>query len=85
MNGKQIVVETIDLIKRYPMGRQELMALKGVNLKFYRGEFSGVVGPSGSGKTTLLNIIGTLDTPSTGSVRVLNERGESLSPRRAAE
>jgi len=85
MNGKQVVVETIDLIKRYPMGRQELTALKGVNLKFYRGEFSGVVGPSGSGKTTLLNIIGTLDTPSAGSVRVLNERVESLSPRRAAD
>ncbi len=85
MNDRQVIIETINLIKRYPMGRQELVALKGVSLKFYRGEFSGVIGPSGSGKTTLLNIIGTLDAPSAGSVLVLNERGESLSPQRAAE
>lgn len=85
MNDHQVIVETINLIKRYPMGRQELVALKGVSLKFYRGEFSGVIGPSGSGKTTLLNIIGTLDAPSVGSVLVLNERVESLSPQRAAE
>lgn len=85
MNQNEVVVETTDLIKRYPMGRQELVALKGVNLKFCRGEFSGVIGPSGSGKTTLLNIIGSLDAPSAGSVRVLNERLETLSPRGAAE
>lgn len=85
MNQNGVVVETTDLIKRYPMGRQELVALKGVSLKFCRGEFSGVIGPSGSGKTTLLNIIGSLDAPSAGSVRVLNERVEALSLRRAAE
>ncbi|NPV13976.1 ABC transporter ATP-binding protein [candidate division WOR-3 bacterium] len=85
MNDSRVIVETINLVKRYPMGRQELVALKGVSLKFCRGEFSGVIGPSGSGKTTLLNIIGTLDAPSAGSVLVLNERVESLSPQRAAE
>lgn len=85
MNDSRVIVETINLTKRYPMGRQELVALKGVSLKFCRGEFSGVIGPSGSGKTTLLNIIGTLDAPSAGSVLVLNERVESLSPQRAAE
>lgn len=79
-----LIIETINLYKRYPMGQQNLVALKGINLKFYRGEFSGVVGPSGSGKTTLLNIIGTLDAPSSGSVVILGERVESLSQMRAA-
>ncbi|MEO0085838.1 MAG: ABC transporter ATP-binding protein [candidate division WOR-3 bacterium] len=79
------VVETVDLVKKYPMGRHELTALKGVSLRFTKGEFSGIVGPSGSGKTTLLNIIGSLDAPTSGSATVLGERIETLSPRRAAE
>jgi len=81
----EYIIETFDLIKRYPMGRQELVALKKVNLKFRRGEFSGVIGPSGSGKTTLLNIIGSLDTPSSGSVVVLGEKVETLTPYRSAQ
>ncbi len=84
MSENNIVIESVDLFKRYPMGRQELVALKGINLRFFRGEFSGVIGPSGSGKTTLLNIIGTLDAPSSGSVKVLGEQVERLSPIRAA-
>lgn len=85
MSENDLVIETVDLFKRYPMGRQELVALKGISLHFAKGEFSGVVGPSGSGKTTLLNIIGTLDVPSSGSVRVLGEPVERLSPIRAAQ
>ncbi len=85
MSENNLVIETVDLFKRYPMGRQELVALKGINLRFVRGEFSGVIGPSGSGKTTLLNIIGTLDMPSSGSVKVLGEEVERLSPIRAAQ
>ncbi len=84
-NENDCIIQTFELVKRYPMGRQELVALKKVNLKFRRGEFSGVIGPSGSGKTTLLNIIGALDTPSSGSVVVLGERVESLSSQRAAQ
>lgn len=84
MQDDNLIVETVELVKRYPMGRQELVALKGVSLRFRRGEFSGVIGPSGSGKTTLLNIIGTLDVPSAGSVRVLGETVEGLSPSAAA-
>uniref|UniRef100_A0A7C4CCE4 ABC transporter ATP-binding protein n=1 Tax=candidate division WOR-3 bacterium TaxID=2052148 RepID=A0A7C4CCE4_UNCW3 len=79
------VIATLDLVKKYPMGRHELAALKGVTLRFRKGEFAGVVGPSGSGKTTLLNIIGSLDVPTSGSAVVLGERIETLSPRRAAE
>ncbi len=52
--------------KRYLQGDSELWALKDVNLSVNEGEFAALVGPSGSGKTTLLNIIGGLDTPTTG-------------------
>jgi putative ABC transport system ATP-binding protein len=52
--------------KRYMQGDSEFWALKDINLSVEEGEFATLVGPSGSGKTTLLNIIGGLDTPSTG-------------------
>jgi len=80
-----IVVQTENLVKKYRTGRTELAALKGVNLTFRRGEFAGLVGPSGSGKTTLLNIIGSLDTPTSGGALVLGEKVETLSHRRAAD
>jgi putative ABC transport system ATP-binding protein len=80
-----VVIRTENLTKKYHMGRGELVALHEVNLTLQRGEFAGLVGPSGSGKTTLLNIIGSLDTPSSGSAEVLGEKIETLSHRRAAE
>jgi putative ABC transport system ATP-binding protein len=74
-----------DLVKIYPMGESEIVALDHVSLAFAAGEFAGIVGPSGSGKTTLLNIVGTLDTPTSGSVAVLDQRVETLDHRQAAE
>lgn len=62
------VVEAIDVHKTYRLGRIEIHALKGVNLKVKRGEFISIMGPSGSGKTTLLNLIGTLDKPTKGKI-----------------
>ena len=59
-----IVLE--DLWKTYPMGKVEVHALKGVNLRIAEGEFVSVAGPSGSGKTTLMNIAGLIDSPSRG-------------------
>src|SRR5512136_2696510 len=79
-----VLIRTKDLVKIYPMGRQSITALAGVNLTFARGEFAGLVGPSGSGKTTLLNILGSLDAPSSGSAEVLGERIETLSHVKAA-
>ncbi len=74
-----------DLVKIYPMGGSEIVALDHVSLGFEAGEFAGIVGPSGSGKTTLLNIVGTLDAPTAGSVEILGRRVEQLDHRQAAE
>lgn len=61
------LIELRDLVKEYPGGVQ---ALKGVSLDIEAGELLTVVGPSGSGKTTLLQLMGTLDRPSCGDVRI---------------
>jgi len=79
------LIQTTDLVKIYPMGTSRVTALNHVSLVFRAGEFAGLVGPSGSGKTTLLNIIGSLDTPTSGSADVLGRKVESLSHRESAE
>jgi putative ABC transport system ATP-binding protein len=78
------LIKTENLVKIYPMGLTSITALDGINLSFKKAEFAGLVGPSGSGKTTLLNIIGSLDTPTKGSVEVLGEKIETLSNKRAS-
>lgn len=80
-----MVIEIKNLIKHFPAGNDIFTALKGINLDIDEGEFSGLVGPSGSGKTTLLNIIGTLDKPSDGEVKVLGRNVENLSTNQAAK
>ncbi len=63
------VLEARGLSKRYRMGDVEIDALRGVDLTLREGEFTVLLGPSGSGKSTLLNILGGLDTPTSGDVR----------------
>jgi putative ABC transport system ATP-binding protein len=81
-DGHLIITE--NLVKIYSPGLSPITALNQVNLTFRSGEFAGLVGPSGSGKTTLLNIIGSLDTPTSGSAEVLGLKIETLSHREAA-
>jgi putative ABC transport system ATP-binding protein len=63
------ILELEGITRLYKKGESEVHALDGINLSIEKGEFTAIVGPSGSGKTTLLNIIGCLDTPSSGVVR----------------
>jgi putative ABC transport system ATP-binding protein len=67
------LIEIRNLKKSYHLGKTEVAALKGVDLDVQRGEFTVIMGPSGSGKTTLLNIIGCLDSPSSGTYRLDGE------------
>jgi putative ABC transport system ATP-binding protein len=79
-----LIIEINGLVKKFPMGKGEFTALKGIDLTFSQGEFAGLVGPSGSGKTTMLNIIGSLDIPSSGDVTVLGHSIGSLNAKEAA-
>ncbi len=79
------VIKTHQLDKDYRLGLTILKALNHIDLSVTKGEFLGLVGPSGSGKTTLLNIVGSLDTPTRGTVEVLGQKVESLSHKEAAK
>ena len=61
-----MIINTKNLIRSFTMGNEKVDALKGINLSVEKGEFISIMGPSGSGKTTLMNIIGCLDTPTSG-------------------
>jgi len=68
-----MLIDIRDITKVYQMGQEQVHALSGVNLGVDRGEYVAIMGPSGSGKSTLMNLIGCLDTPTSGSY-VLNGR-----------
>jgi putative ABC transport system ATP-binding protein len=73
------LVETVDLKKAYITGAGSLEVLHGVDFRLEEGEFAAVMGPSGSGKSTFMNILGCLDTATSGAYRLLGEPVSSLS------
>ena len=79
------VVELSEISRFYQSGEQTVHALDGVSLTVQRGGFVGLCGPSGSGKSTLLNIIGGLDTPTSGRALVAGRSLTELSPGELAE
>src|SRR2546430_14437065 len=79
------VVSVKDVSKTYRLGTQTVTALADVCLTVHGGEFMAVAGPSGSGKTTLLNLIGCLDTPTSGEIAIDGEAITRLTAGRRAD
>jgi putative ABC transport system ATP-binding protein len=79
------VIRLEHVVRSYHLGESVVNALDDVSLTIRRGDFVAIMGPSGSGKSTLLNILGCLDTPTSGTYRLEGEPVQSLSEDRLAE
>ncbi len=75
----QSIIHLEDIYKSYIMGRQQLQVLKGLTLDIAKNEYVALMGPSGSGKSTLMNILGCLDSPTSG-LYILNDKDVSKMP-----
>jgi putative ABC transport system ATP-binding protein len=79
------VISLRGVTKDYVVGKVKVPALRGVDLEIAEGEFAAVVGPSGSGKTTIMNLVGGLDVPTAGTVKVAGVDLSTLSSNRLAD
>jgi putative ABC transport system ATP-binding protein len=75
------VISAAGLSKSYPRGRETVRALDGVSFEIQRGEFVAITGPSGAGKTTLLNLIGCMDAPTSGTLKISGREVQQLTER----
>lgn len=79
------VIETRNLTKKYLLDEVVVQALRGVSVSFRQGEFAAIMGPSGSGKSTLLHLIGGIDTPTHGTVKIDGEDITRFSDRQLSD
>ena len=79
------LIELREVTKRYKVGEQEINALAGINLEIEQGEYAAIIGPSGSGKSTLMHLLGCLDTPTSGTMKIDNIDVSRASENRLAE
>jgi putative ABC transport system ATP-binding protein len=79
------IIETTDISKRYVMGMEVIEALKSVTISVNKGEYVAFMGPSGSGKSTLMNIVGCLDTPTSGRYILNNKDVSDMTENELAE
>jgi putative ABC transport system ATP-binding protein len=79
------MIQLENITKIYPIGKQELAVLRGINLDIKKGELVAIMGPSGSGKSTVLNLIGCLDKPTSGSYYLEGKEVSRLSSTELAE
>ncbi|WP_285848668.1 ABC transporter ATP-binding protein [Paenibacillus sp. MER TA 81-3] len=84
-SGSGVLISIRDVRKGYRMGSEEVTILRGINLEIRQGDFVAIIGPSGSGKSTLMNVIGCLDTPSSGSYTLDGMEVSGLSDNKLAE
>lgn len=81
----RLVIEARDVVKDYPLGKTIVNAVKGVSISVEEGDFLSVIGPSGSGKTTLLNIMGCIDSATSGSVKIDGEEITTMSDKKLTD
>ena len=79
------MIQLQDITKVYPIGKQELVVLNGINIDIKQGELVAIMGPSGSGKSTVLNLMGCLDKPTSGSYYLEGKEVSRLSDTELAE
>ncbi len=85
MPDRKTIIDIQDMRKVYDLGTIQVEALRGVNVNILENDYVAIMGPSGSGKSTLMNLIGCLDTPTSGEYILAGERVAHLSDRQLAE
>jgi putative ABC transport system ATP-binding protein len=81
----KLVVEAEKLTRDYDFGAERVHALRGVSFAIEQGDYVAIVGPSGCGKSTLLNLLGAIDKPTSGDVRIRGEAANGMRDREATE